>query len=264
MPAIGLGIGVAFSLRRVGITDQAAIISVINYITGQSDITYISALNTLVVQLGGSAQESVIDAINAIGVSQDPGWETITNNIMALNAICTSLGGERGHTGAHGELQAWQEIQGIGLGLSPATRSKFLFLWTGKFSGNNLLSDLDELILHVTGRDFPTNYIPATSTATFAIPNTDQFKNADIDNFWHSGATILQKTTAELVASDITRSIVKYSDIEPYHIWAIGILKPGETIDANEYDALSKYFWLHWLYFGATNDYGHLKDNRNT
>lgn len=148
--------------------------------------------------------------------------------------------------------------------LTALTKAKFLFLWTGKFSDNNLLSDLDDIVINVTGSDFPTTYIPATSAATFSIPNNSTFKSADTDNFWHTGSTILQKTTAELVASDLNRTIVKYSDIEPYHIWGIAILKAGETLESSEYDALSYFFWLHWLYFGTTNNYGHLKDNRNT
>lgn len=162
---------------------------------------------------------------------------------------------------------------GIGIGvrrrliypsLSQATKNKFLVLWLGDFQGDNLLSNTNSNIIQVTNRDFVTTYIPATSESTFSLPDTEEYRSADSDNFWFSGENVLEKTTAQLVASDLNNTIVKYSDIEPYHIWGIAILKSGETLTSDEYNALSYTLWLHWLYFGTTNDYGHLKDNRNT
>jgi len=41
--------------------------------------------------------------------------------------------------------------------------SKFLFLWTGSFDGDNLLSNLSSDVITVTDKDFATNKIPSTT-----------------------------------------------------------------------------------------------------
>ena len=56
-----------------------------------------------------------------------------------------------------------------GLRLSEELLDKFLFLWTGDFEGDNLANDLGDDVITVTGKDFDTNYIPATSSATFSF-----------------------------------------------------------------------------------------------
>lgn len=167
-------------------------------------------------------------------------------------------------------------MPGIGKGLSPAlkgsllnclkstTKAKFLFLWTGKFDGDNLLSDLDSSVITVTNKDFATNYIPAISTATFAIPDNATYKTADEDLLWaNSGGVVLEKTTSQLVEFDYTRTLIKYSNNSPYNIQAIGILKTGEALNATEIDEVHKYFklWLYWS--GVLNANGYIKGNRD-
>lgn len=155
-----------------------------------------------------------------------------------------------------------RQIAILASGLPARTRDKLLFLWTGKFSGNNLLSDLDASVITVTSKDFSTDYIPATSAATFAIPDNATYKGADTDNFWHSGSTILQKTVAQMVATDNDRTFFRYADEAPYHLDAMAIAKADATFDSIDQDNLSKFFWLWLYYFGTLNDYGHLKENR--
>lgn len=153
-------------------------------------------------------------------------------------------------------------ISNLASGLPAVTRNKLLFLWTGDFSGDNLLSDLDTTVITVTGKDFTTSYIPATSAATFAIPDNATYKGADTDNFWHSGSTILQKTIAQMVGTDNSRTFFKYADEAPHHITAFAIAKADAVFDSVDQDNLSKFFWLWLYYFGTLNDYGHLKENR--
>ena len=178
------------------------------------------------------------------------------NTLAALNSICELISGAGGHTS---NLSAWNEIAGIGL----LDTSLFEFLWiAGNFDGDNLLSSLDTDVLTVTGKDFSTDYIPVTSAATFAIPDTATYKDADTDNFWHTGATILQKTVTQLITTDNNRTFVKYADEAPHHITAIGILKQSVTLNDAQKDRFSGFFWLWLYYFGVFNDYGHLKENR--
>lgn len=149
--------------------------------------------------------------------------------------------------------------------LSQALKAKMLFIWTKSRNNGNLLSDLDSSEIIVTNNDFSSDYIPASSSSTFSIPNTSAFKNADTDNFWHSGSTILQKTPSQLVASNLTKTFVKYSDSVPYNIAALALLKAGEILTTSDKNELSEYFCLDIYYFGSTdmNNFGHLKDNKS-
>jgi len=147
------------------------------------------------------------------------------------------------------------------IGLSQEIQSKFLYLWTGKFSGNNLLSDLDSNIITVTGKDFSSKYIPSTTAATFRIPNDQDFIDADSDNIWYQD-DFRQVTAEELVTYDFSRTIVKYSNVGPHNISAIGILKYGETLTANELNAVFKYFELSVYWNDSYNDNGRIKENR--
>jgi hypothetical protein len=161
---------------------------------------------------------------------------------------------------------------GLGLGLhkynqrswiTPELRDKFLFLWTGKFDGDNLLSDLDSTAITVTGKDFTTSYIPYTSAATFAVPDNATFEAADTDLMWFdSGGTPKTIAVKQLVNFDYERTLIKFDDSSPYHVRMIGILKAGETLTEDEVDRVHRgfYLWVYWS--GVENDYGHYKDNR--
>ncbi len=142
--------------------------------------------------------------------------------------------------------------------------AKFQFLWTGEYSGNNLLNDLGSDVITVTGKDWSTKYIPPNTTATFSVPNNATYISADgTDDFWFNSSDVLQqKNHADLIASTTMRTFIKYSDFDPYKVYAIGILKSGETLTSSEENIVSKFFKLWLFYFGTYSDYGYLKDNR--
>lgn len=150
-------------------------------------------------------------------------------------------------------------------GLPAYLKAKFLYLWTGRYSGDNLLNNLGAEVITVTGKDWSTVYISPDTTATFAVPDNATFLAADgTDDFWFNGSDVLQqKTHAELIESTTTRTFVHYSDEEPYNISGIGILKDGETISESERIILTKYFKL-WVQYWSTTmmEVGHLKTNR--
>lgn len=69
-PYVGLG-----PVFRRGSNDYPAIIAIINSMTGESDSTYLSALNTLVIQQGGAGGHTEeIDALNELGSILCPLW----------------------------------------------------------------------------------------------------------------------------------------------------------------------------------------------
>lgn len=149
--------------------------------------------------------------------------------------------------------------------LSPLLLAKFLYLWTGRYSGDNLLSDIDTAVITVTGKDWTGLIIPSTTSATFAVPNNATYIAADgIDDFWFDAADAPQAIThADLIASETMQTFVKYNDFDPFNISAIGILKDGEVLtDANKIE-LNIYFKLWVQYWGTTMmDTGYMKDNR--
>ena len=150
-------------------------------------------------------------------------------------------------------------------GLPPLLLAKFLYLWTGKYDGDDLLSDIDTTVITVTGKDWATPFIPPESTATFAVPDNATFVAADgAEDFWFDVAdTLQQKTHAELIASETLRSFVKYTDFEPYNISAIGILKDGEVLTEDDKVVLNIFFKL-WVQYWETTmmESGYMKDNR--
>ncbi len=150
-------------------------------------------------------------------------------------------------------------------GLPFALRSKFLFIWTGKYDGDNLKDDLGgAAVITVTGKDWTTNFIPPTTAATFAVPDNATFLAADgVDDFWfNANNTLLQKTHANLIASTTTRTFIKYADTAPHNVIGIGILKAGETLTDGEKIKLNRYFRLWAEYWGEMMDSGYMKSNR--
>lgn len=149
--------------------------------------------------------------------------------------------------------------------LSAALLAKFLFLWTGRYDGDDLLSDLSSDVITVTDKDWTGRYIPPTTSATIAVPDTSTYVDADgSDDFWFDGSDVLQeKTHADLIASETSRTFVKYSDFDPYNVYAIGILNAGETLTDSDKIELNRYFKLWVQYWGTTMmDSGYMKDNR--
>jgi len=149
-------------------------------------------------------------------------------------------------------------------GLPSALRDKFLFIWTGKYDGDNLLSDLDAEVITVTDKDWITRFIPPTTAATFAVPDDATFLAADgDDDFWfNAGGDLQEKTHANLISSTTERSFVKYADTEPHNVIGIGILKTGEVLSAGEIIKVNRYFRLWAEYWGELMDSGYMKDNR--
>jgi len=144
-----------------------------------------------------------------------------------------------------------------------ALNNKVLFLWTGKFDGNNLLSDIDDTVITVTGKDFSTSYIPYTSAATFAVPDNATYEAADTDLMWFDGSGTPESVgIAELVGYDYERTIIKYDSASPHHVRAIMILKSGEVLTATEIDMLHNDFELWMFWSGVLNGYGVIKENR--
>jgi hypothetical protein len=152
----------------------------------------------------------------------------------------------------------------IGDFLPASLSNKFLFLWTGDYSGNNLKDSLgSSAVISVAGKDWPTRYIPQNTSATFSVPDNATFLSADGDNFWFDTLDVRQqKTHADLIASTTMRTFIKYADFEPYHVYAIGILKAGEIITDADKITLNKFFKLWAEYWGELMDSGYMKDNR--
>ena len=150
-------------------------------------------------------------------------------------------------------------------GLPGYLRDKFLFLWLGDYQGDNLLNSLGTDYITVTNKDWSTKVIPDTTSATFSVPNNASYLNADgAEDFWfNSGNTLLQKTFTQLIESTTFRTFVKYNEDSPYFIYAIGVLKQGETISDEEKVILTKYFRL-WVQYWSTvmMEQGYMKDNR--
>jgi hypothetical protein len=126
------------------------------------------------------------------------------------------------------------------------------------------------LYSEITGGQMPnkvtgaTDYLTVAGVAgseTYTCPNTVAYKSADTDSIWfyNSGSNQVV-TTADLIAYDFTRTIVKYADATPYAIEAIMILK--SDIAAGKVNRLHKDFWLSIYWSNVYNDSGHLKDNK--
>ena len=81
------------------------IISIINSITGVNDVTYISALNTIVAQQGGVVGTNIQDLLNQLYILLG-GIDVYTTRLSILNAIIELLGGNTQTT----ELNAWIQL----------------------------------------------------------------------------------------------------------------------------------------------------------
>jgi len=103
----------------------------------------------------------------------------------------------------------------------------------------------------------------AVGSYTFQCPNTATYIAADTDYIWFKTDTTQRTATeAELVGYDFPRTPVKYDDAAPYSIRWIAILKTGVTLTASELNKLHQSFYLHTLWSGVLNAYGHIKGNK--
>lgn len=140
----------------------------------------------------------------------------------------------------------------------------FEFLWIGEVQGNFLMDATRGLWITVHDKDFTGSFIPADSTATFQMFSTPDLINADEpDHFWYDNmGNGLQKTVTQLIDSDPTRTVVKYSVVEPYDITAIGLLKAGVALTEEQMNLLHHDFLLWVFWSGVFNDFGYVKDNK--
>lgn len=115
----------------------------------------------------------------------------------------------------------------------------------------------------ITGKDFVTSYIPATSAATFQIPDSATLIADDTDFFWVTAlGARRQVTVGELNGYDLPRTFIWYDNAAPHHIRAIGILKSLVVVTDAIKNKASKDFKLWMFHFTVQNDYGYPKENR--
>lgn len=153
--------------------------------------------------------------------------------------------------------------RGNSIGLPSELADLFSVLWTTIVVGNELPS-LDGNNIVIADKDFSvTNYIPSDSLATFSLPDIEALKTDDEDGLWYDAEGVARQVTVQdLISQDYTRTLVKYSNFEPYNIDWIGILKSTAEPTAQQLNLLHRYFQLWFLWAGTINDYGVLKDNR--
>lgn len=113
----------------------------------------------------------------------------------------------------------------------------------------------------VVGR---SDYLTVSGTPgseTFQCPVTQEYIDADLDNFWfESDTTPRTVTTAELIGYDISRTPVKYLDDDPNSVIAIMILKSDITGFVLDY--LFRDMWLSIFWNDGLNDFGRIKSNK--
>lgn len=141
--------------------------------------------------------------------------------------------------------------------------SLFSVLYLGDISGNALTDVIGGNDFTITGKDFSTNYIPATSTATFSLSNNAALKVDDgFDGAWFDDAgTSKQLTVTQLLNNDFSRTLIKFSNIAPYDIQWIGLLDDAATPTNSQWNRLHTYFQLHLYWSGVFNDFGVQKEN---
>jgi hypothetical protein len=150
--------------------------------------------------------------------------------------------------------------RGVSLFFSSSLQAKIAYLWIGAYNGDDLKSEIGNLNITTTGKDFSTTYIPVDSVATFRIPV--EFAGADTDGLWTLAGVPQEVSVADLIADDYASTFVKYDGEAPHHVRAIAILKAGEGLTSTDRDELTEYFQLYYLYFDEWNDLGYGKENR--
>lgn len=101
----------------------------------------------------------------------------------------------------------------------------------------------------------------ALGAETYQCPNTAPYIAADTDYIWFDIITNQRTaTTAQLIGSDFSRTIIKYGDIVPYAIeWIMILSDDFETARENK---MRDSFHLSIWWDGFLSSYGNLKGNR--
>lgn len=147
--------------------------------------------------------------------------------------------------------------------LKSGFKQLFLFLWEGNFVGDDLKNEVGDDAITVTGKDFATSYIPATSVATLSVPFDGLYWMADEDSLWHTALSKKEVTVSDLLRIDPARTFVKYADNSPHHIEKIGIIHPFMSLSPRDKSVLMAEFGLHKYYWGYLDANGTVKQNRN-
>lgn len=120
-----------------------------------------------------------------------------------------------------------------------------------------------QLLNEMSGSSDALTVAGSAGSYTFQCPNNATYIAADTDYIWFKTDTSQRTPTeAELIGYDFPRTPVKYDDADPYSIRWIGILKSGATLTATQLNYLHKSFYLHTLWSGVINGYGHIKGNK--
>jgi hypothetical protein len=151
-----------------------------------------------------------------------------------------------------------------GLGWASYWISQMDLLWLGKVIGNQLIdiSGNDNHIA-ITNKDFTGNSIPGSSSSTFQIPNSAGLIANDTDNIWFDLAEANRDVTvSEMNGYDFSRTIVIYSNVAPFNVKGIGLLKSTVALTQTQINLLHRNFKLSIFWSGVLNDFGYVKDNR--
>lgn len=137
------------------------------------------------------------------------------------------------------------------------------FLWIGDVDGDYLVSRFyDKRKIEIINKDFSGNTIPGDSTSKFKLQKDLDFISDDTDNLWFtSGGEQKEVSVQDLISGDY-RTVVEYSNTNPYDVTKIGLLRRDAVLNLNRVSKLSHDFWLWFYWSGILNDNGYVKDNR--
>jgi len=198
---------------------------------------------------GGSGWGQIDIVLGAIDVYSDKSCEPVTKYYYRVRAY---------------RYDIYSDYSNVD---SDTTLSSFDFLW---IEGENNIT-ATELIdisgngnnVTITGKDFATDYIPATSAAIFDCPDNATFIADDSDNLWiNKNEESRGVEVSEMIGYDFARTIVWYDDNSPHHIRAIGILKSTITLTEAQINKLHTDFRLALFWSGVENVNGFIKANR--
>lgn len=148
--------------------------------------------------------------------------------------------------------------------LPTSLRAKLVDIWSSNFTSNSLIGDINGKIITINNKDFTTDYIPATSEATFSMPNEQAIIDADTDFIWfNSDTSIREVIVSELNGYDFTRSFIGYDTIAPYHIRRFALAKADAVFTESEIKLLHDYFDLSFIHNAETIFEGDIKSNRD-
>jgi hypothetical protein len=101
----------------------------------------------------------------------------------------------------------------------------------------------------------------SAGSETYQAPHNPTYESADTDYIWFkTDSSQRTTTTAELIAYDFSRTIVKYQDVSPYAIESIMIL--GSVLSTAKENRMRDDFHLSIWWNNVLSSTGNLKGNR--